>query len=137
MDKNWQTGRNGRGFTLIELLIVMTLIGILAAIAAPSYQRSLIRAREAVLLENLFQMRNALELFFRRLSTAIPKPLRKLVETKYLRTLPVDPFTRRNDSWTVVRADPAAEFEPAREGIYDVQSGSNLVGLNGSPYREW
>ncbi|NLV23899.1 MAG: prepilin-type N-terminal cleavage/methylation domain-containing protein [Deltaproteobacteria bacterium] len=136
MDKNWQTGRNGRGFTLIELLIVMTLIGILAAIAAPSYQRSLIRAREAVLLENLFQMRNALDAFFADFDR-YPETLEELVETKYLRTLPVDPFTRRNDSWTVVRADPAAEFEPAREGIYDVHSGSNLVGLNGIPYREW
>ena len=136
MVKNWQTGRNGKGFTLIELLIVMTIIGILAAIAAPSYKRSVVRAREAVLLENLFQMRNSLDAFFADFDR-YPETLEELVEKKYLRSLPIDPFTGRADTWTVVRADPSSEFEPAREGIFDVHSGSNLVGLNGIPYREW
>ncbi|NLC70443.1 MAG: prepilin-type N-terminal cleavage/methylation domain-containing protein [Desulfuromonadaceae bacterium] len=136
MGENWQTGRNVRGFTLIELLIVMTLIGILAAIAAPSYKRSMVRAREAVLLENLYQMRHALDAFFADFDR-YPETLEELVEKKYLRSLPVDPLTGKTDTWSVVRADPSSEFEPAREGIFDVHSGSNLVGLNGVPYREW
>ena len=81
MAEYWQTGRGHKGFTLIELLIVMTLVGILASIAAPSYQRSVVRAREAVLLENLYQMRNALDGFFADFDR-YPETLEELVEKK-------------------------------------------------------
>jgi len=125
-----------RGFTLIELLIVMTIIGILASIAAPSYQRSLIKAREAVLLEDLFQMRRAVDAYFAD-HAVYPETLDALVEARYLRDLPRDPFTRRRDSWEAVPPEFTDEGGFSPGGVYDVHSGSNIVGLNGIPYREW
>lgn len=124
------------GFTLIELLIIMSIIGILAAIAVPSYQRSLIRAREAVLLENLYQMRRAIDAHFAdRLS--YPETLENLVENKYLRSLPRDPFTDATDTWVTVPPEPSPDGDLAEGGVFDVRSGSDLVGLNGIPYNEW
>jgi general secretion pathway protein G len=128
--------RKDRGFTLIELLIVMTIIGILASIAAPNYQRSVIKAREAVLMEDLYQMRRAIDAYFAD-HTKYPESLDALVESKYLREIPVDPFTHAQDSWEVVVPTPTAEGEVAEGGVEDVHSGSDLVGLNGIPYREW
>jgi general secretion pathway protein G len=128
--------RKDRGFTLIELMIVMTIIGILASIAAPNYQRSVIKAREAVLMEDLYQMRRAIDAYFAD-HTKYPESLDALVEAKYLREIPVDPFTRVKDSWEVVIPTPTEEGEVAEGGVEDVHSGSDLVGLNGTPYREW
>jgi len=128
--------RKDRGFTLIELMIVMTIIGILASIAAPNYQRSVIKAREAVLMEDLYQMRRAIDAYFAD-HTKYPESLDALVEAKYLREIPVDPFTRAQDSWEVVIPTPTEEGEVAEGGVEDVHSGSDLVGLNGTPYREW
>ena len=77
-----------RGFTLIELLIVMTIIGILASIVVPNYQRNLIKAREAVLMEDLYQMRRAIDAYFAD-NISYPESLEALVEGKYLRDIPV------------------------------------------------
>lgn len=131
-----ESRRNSRGFTLIELMIVMTIIGILASIAAPNYQRSVIKAREAVLMENLYQMRRAIDAYFAD-HTKYPDSLETLVESKYLRGIPVDPFTTTADTWETVVPTPTAEGEVAEGGVEDVHSGSDLVGLNGTPYRDW
>lgn len=128
--------RKNRGFTLIELMIVMTIIGILASIAAPNYQRSVIKAREAVLMEDLYQMRRAIDAYFAD-HAKYPESLEALVEAKYLRDIPRDPFTNAQDTWEVVVPTPTAEGEVAEGGVEDVHSGSDLVGLNGTPYREW
>jgi len=130
--------RNSRGFTLIELFIVMTIIGILASIAAPNYQRSVIKAREAVLMENLYQMRRAIDAYFAD-HTKYPDSLETLVDGKYLRGIPVDPITNASDTWETVVPTPSAEGdgEVAEGEVEDVHSGSELVGLNGTPYREW
>jgi general secretion pathway protein G len=131
------TRRRNRGFTLIELLIVMTIIGILASIAAPNYQRSVIKARESVLMEDLYQMRRAIDAYFTD-HGKYPDSLEALVEAKYLRGIPADPFTNAVDSWEVLAPTPAAESgEIAAGGVEDVYSGSDLVGLNGIPYRDW
>lgn len=124
------------GFTLIELLIVMSIIGILAAIAVPSYQRSLIKAREAVLQEDLYQIRRAIDAYFAD-KISYPDSLENLVENKYLRAIPRDPFTESTDTWTTVPPEPAPDGELAEGGVFDVRSGSDLIGLNGVPYNEW
>lgn len=124
------------GFTLIELLIVMTIIGILASIAVPSYQRSLIRAREAVLAEDLYQMRQAIDAFFGD-NSRYPDSLEELMEKKYLRGIPRDPFTNTAESWYIISPEASAEGIPVPGRVFDVRSGSDLVGLNGVPYKEW
>jgi general secretion pathway protein G len=125
-----------RGFTLIELLIVMTIIGILASIVVPSYQRNLIKAREAVLLEDLYQMRRAIDTYFAD-HISYPESLEDLVANKYLRDIPRDPFTDATDTWEEIPPTPSLEGELAEGGLEDVRSGSDLVGLNGIPYRDW
>jgi general secretion pathway protein G len=124
------------GFTLIELLIVMTIIGILASIVVPNYQRNLIKAREAVLMEDLYQMRRAIDAYFAD-HISYPDSLDDLVASKYLRDLPRDPFTQASDTWEEVPPTPSIEGEIAEGGLEDVHSGSDLVGLNGIPYRDW
>jgi general secretion pathway protein G len=125
-----------RGFTLIELLIVMSIIGILASIAVPSYQRSTIKARETVLLEDLYQMRRAIDAFFAD-KGKYPDTLEALVESKYLRGIPRDPFTNSSEDWQTVPPEPTDEGELAEGGVFDVFSGNDVVGLNGIPYSEW
>ena len=137
------------GFTLIELMIVMTIIGILVAIAVPNYQWALIRAREAVLQENLYGIRSAIDQYYAD-QGKYPDKLEDLTERKYLRGIPTDPFTRKNDTWITI--PPPAEKPPENSGsspqpvgaiplpkgnVYDVQSGSDLMGSNGIPYKEW
>ena len=128
--------RRAAGFTLIELLIVMTIIGILAAIAVPNYQKSLIKAREAVLREDLYQMRQAIDAYFAD-HAAYPDSLQQLVENRYLRNIPKDPFTRATDTWQVVPPAPTADGNLPSGSVFDVHSGSNLVGLDGVPYADW
>jgi general secretion pathway protein G len=132
------TGRKGaqKGFTLIELLIVMAIIGILASIVVPNYQRNLIKAREAVLMENLYQMRRAIDAYFAD-HIRYPDSLEDLVANKYLRDIPRDPFTQSTETWEEIPPEPTLEGEIAEGGVEDVRSGSDLVGLNGIPYRDW
>ncbi|RMF47946.1 MAG: prepilin-type N-terminal cleavage/methylation domain-containing protein [Deltaproteobacteria bacterium] len=128
--------RNSRGFTLIELMIVMSIIGILLTIAVPSYKRSVIKARETVLMEDLYQMRRSIDAYFTD-NNRYPDSLDELVGSKYLRGIPRDPFTGQIDSWQVIPPEPGPEGDLAEGGVFDVHSGSDLVGLNGIPYSEW
>ncbi len=125
-----------RGFTLIELLAVMVVLGILMAIAVPSYKRSQIKARETVLQEDLYQLRKAIDAYFAD-NGAYPDSLEQLATSKYLRDVPRDPFTREADSWECIPPEPADNGQLAEGGCYDVRSGSDLIGGNGIPYRDW
>lgn len=128
--------RSRAAFTLIELMIVMTIVAILASIATPHYQRHLIRARETVLSENLFQMRKAIDAYYAD-HRKYPDSLEELAEKRYLRGIPRDPFTRSAETWYTI-APEVSDFADGDPGaVYDVHSGSDLVGLNGVPYRDW
>ena len=118
-----------KGFTLVELMIVVSIVGILATIAAPSYQSSLIRAKETVLRQDLFTLRELLD-HHRADQGKYPPSLDGLVSAGYLRTIPKDPFTNSSSSWQEIT-------EPTEGGIFDVYSGSDLVGTNGTPYNKW
>jgi general secretion pathway protein G len=134
---NTRTGKPAAaGFSLIELMIVLSIVGILASIAVPSYQRHLIKAREAVLAEDLYRMRQAIDKFFSD-NLRYPDNLEELVSAKYLRALPKDPFTRSNQTWKMISPESASGEEPPRGSVFDVASGSDLIGLNGVPYVDW
>lgn len=123
-----------RGFTLLELMIVLAIMGILLTIAQPSLKSSIIRAREAVLREDLFQLREAVDQYYAdndKYPSAIEDLLNQQERTRsYLRDIPKDPFTGAPD-WITV----APEGEEG--GVFDVHSASPLVALDGTPYNSW
>jgi general secretion pathway protein G len=130
-------GRRRRaGYTLIEIMIVMAIISILVSIAVPIYQKSLIRAKEAVLKNNLFSMRTVIDEYTYDKQKA-PQSLTDLVNEGYLRTVPVDPMTGNADSWRVVMEDALTSVNQTEPGIFDVRSGSDAKSLEGTPYSEW
>ncbi len=128
------TGR--QGFTLIELMIVMSLIVILASIGLALYGNSVTRAKEATLKEDLFRMRDALDQYYADKSK-YPASLEELVSEKYLRAVPVDPFTQSNETWQTTFADPDPSNPSGEQGISDVKSGTEQLALDGSPYSGW
>ncbi|MEZ5285469.1 MAG: prepilin-type N-terminal cleavage/methylation domain-containing protein [Vicinamibacterales bacterium] len=125
-----------RGFTMIELLIVISIIVILASLGMVQYRNSVIRAREAVLKEDLFRMRDAIDQYYAD-KNKYPSSLDDLVSDGYLRELPVDPFTQSKDTWQTVNAEPNASDTTAIPGIYDVKSGATATALDGTIYSEW
>ena len=124
------------GFTLIELMIVMAIIVILISVAVPAYQKSIIRAKESVLRNNLFAMRQAIDEYTYDKQKA-PQTLQDLSTERYLQDVPKDPITGKNDSWKIIMEDAGQAVSQSEPGIFDVRSGSDRIGLDGTPYSEW
>ena len=117
------------GFTLLELMTIIAIIGILVTLAVPSYRGAVVKAREAVLKQDLFTVRDVLDQY-RGDQGKYPPSLSDLVKSGYLRTVPVDPFTSSNSTWQEV-------VEATEGGIFDIHSGSDLVASTGIPYNQW
>jgi general secretion pathway protein G len=129
--------RNGsrRGFTLIELMIVMAIIAVLVSVAVPMYQKSVVRARETVLRQNLFTLRTVIDEYTYDKGKA-PQSLQDLVNEGYLRQIPIDPMTGQAD-WEIIMEDAVSSVNQTEPGIFDVRSRSMQRSLEGTPYNEW
>lgn len=136
--------RRESGFTLLELIIVVAIIGILATVAMPALKDVPRRSAEAVLKNNLRTLRDVIDQHYGD-KGKYPTSLEALVEGGYLRKVPNDPITKRNDTWQLVYEEidpdnPPAESEESEDGqpgIVDIHSGSPLTSLDGTPYSEW
>ena len=124
--------RRSQGFTLIELMIVMVLIVILAGVGLAVYGNSVTRAKEATLKEDLFRMRDSIDQYYAD-KNKYPPTLSSLVEDKYLRMVPVDPFTNSADTWQTTMSEADPSNPSAEPGIYDVKSGAEQMSLDGTP----
>jgi general secretion pathway protein G len=132
-----RAGRRGeRGFTLIELIIVMAIIALLASIAIPSYVKSIKKANEAVLKEDLHTMRTAIDSYTVDKEKA-PQGLDDLVQAGYLKSIPVDPMTSRSDTWSTSQSDTLTDINETQGGMDDVHSGSEGVSTEGTTYNTW
>ena len=128
--------RREGGFTLIELIIVMTIIGLLTAIAIPSYLASVRKAREAVLREDLHTMRGAIDSYTVDKEQA-PQSLDDLIQAGYLKSMPVDPMTNKADTWNTSQSDDMTSITETQGGIGDVHSGSQALASDGTTYNTW
>ena len=121
---------------MIELLIVMTIIVVLASLGMVGYRNSVRRSEEAVLKENLFRMRDAMDQFYAD-KNKWPSDLSELVSEGYIREIPEDPITNSKDTWRTEQAEPDANNPASGIGIDNVFSGSEETALDGSKYADW
>jgi general secretion pathway protein G len=128
-----------KGFTLIEMVVVFALIGILVGLGLPQYKYSLVKARESVLREDLFQFRKLIDQYYQD-KGKYPASLDSLVQDGYLRSIPVDPMTKSSATWVEVRETlPPDEYVlPETLGVIDVKSGSDKKSpIDGTLYNTW
>ena len=121
--------RFDEGHTLLELMIVVTIAGILATLAEPLWQESVTKAREASLKQTLFNLRDVLDQY-RADRGKYPQAMVEVVSAGYLRQIPLDPFTRSTTTWQEIPSE-------SEGGIFDVHSGSPLIGTDKTPYNQW
>ena len=132
-----RAGKSGQGgFTLIELIVVIAIVGILAAVAVGNYKRSIQSAKEAVLKEDLFIMRNQIQTYFAD-KGKWPASLDTLVQERYLMRVPEDPITRSSTSWLEEFAELDDSDISSEPGIENVRSGAEGTSLDGVPFSEF
>lgn len=125
-----------RGFTLIELMVVMAIISVLLAIALPIYQKSIVRAKETVLRNNLFTLRDMIDEYTIDKQKA-PETLQDMVSEGYLRQVPQDPMTGSDQTWKLIMEDTPVGGSNSTPGLFDVKSGSDKTALDGTAYADW
>jgi general secretion pathway protein G len=125
-----------RGFTLIEMIIVCAIISILLGVMVPVYRIHILHANEAVLKEDLYNMRQAIDQYTQDKAKA-PQELNDIVTAGYLHSIPKDPFTHSADTWQTVQEDVLTSLDQTAPGISDVKSGSNLISSEGTAYSSW
>ena len=118
-----RNNRRERGFTLIELMIVISMILILVSISIPAYNQSILRAKESVLRQDLFQLRSLISQYTLDKQKA-PQSLDDLVQAGYIKQIPMDPMTGSNSTWTVDQEDTVMSVDQQEPGISDVHSGA-------------
>ena len=128
--------KRDRGFTLIELMIVISLILILVSISIPVYNQSILRAKESVLKQDLFQLRSLISQYTLDKQKA-PQSLDDLVQAGYIKQVPTDPMTGSNSSWTVDQEDSLMSVDQQDPGISDVHSGASQTSRDGTAYSTW
>ena len=131
---SWLLPSSIRGFTLLELMIVITIVIILAAIALPQYQRTILHAREAVLRDDLYNMRKLLDQYAAD-KGKLPSSLEDLIAEHYMREIPVDPITGEKN-WTVETGEDPNSTS-GESGVINVRSASPDTSSEGTPYSEW
>jgi general secretion pathway protein G len=124
------------GFTLIELMVVVALISVLAGMGVVMYRNSVVRTKEAVLHEDLFRMRDAIDQYYAD-KGKYPASLEALVADGYLRQVPKDPITNSAETWQTVPAETDPSDPTAEVGIFEVKSGSDGTSIDGSRYADW
>ena len=123
------------GFTFVEMMVVIAIIVILITIAIPIYQKSIVRAKESVLKNNLFTLRTVIDNYTYDKEKA-PQSLQDLVSDGYLKKMPLDPITN-TDQWKIVMEDASQAINQSEPGIFDIHSNSDKMSLDGTSYSEW
>jgi general secretion pathway protein G len=127
--------RNAAGFTLLEMMIVISIMIILLSIALPLYNQSIVRAREAVLRNDLFELRSLISQYTLDKQKA-PQSLDDLVTAGYIKVIPKDPATNEAN-WEVVQEDVLLAVDQQDPGISDVHSASSMISSDGTAYSTW
>jgi general secretion pathway protein G len=119
------------GFTLIELLVVLGIVALMLTLAVPRYFPAIDTAKEAILADNLRNLRNTIDQFYSD-TGRYPESLAQLVEKKYLKALPVDPITESTETWLIMPPE-----DDTKGSVYNIKSGAPGNGRNGKPYLDW
>lgn len=128
--------RRPSGFTFVELMVTLTIALILITMTIPIYQRTIVSTKESTLKNNLRTLRTSIDHYYYDKEKA-PQSLQDLVSEGYLRKLPLDPMTGSNQTWQTVMEEASQSVNNADPGIWDVHSGSDKIGRDGTPYSQW